>query len=72
MKTKREEKLEKELRECRVALHKEKQKNHDLSKSREKHKEKAKELNKTVANQAKDLKKNDSCVEFGTTSNRPS
>jgi hypothetical protein len=69
MKTKREEKLEIELRECRKSLHKEKQKNHDLIKSREKHKEKAKELTKTIANQTNDLKKNGSCVEFGTTSN---
>ncbi len=67
--TKREDKLEKELQCCRKALHKEKQKNHDLNKSREKHKEKAKELTKTLATQTKELKKNDSSVEFGTASN---
>ncbi|GAP71315.1 hypothetical protein SAMD00024442_10_50 [Candidatus Symbiothrix dinenymphae] len=44
MKTKREEKLERELQSCRQALREEKQKNKDLAKSRDLHKSKSKVL----------------------------
>jgi hypothetical protein len=57
MKTKREEKLEKELKSARQALHKEKQKNKDLQMSREKHKLKSKQLSQKLSTEA--LKKNE-------------
>jgi septal ring factor EnvC (AmiA/AmiB activator) len=44
MKTKREEKMEKELSACKKALHQERQKNRDLSQSREKYKVTVKRL----------------------------
>ena len=57
MKLKREAKLEQLLAVIRKALHKEKQKNRDLEKSRNKHKRKAKELVVLVKDQREALKK---------------
>jgi len=57
MKTKREEKLEQELKKTRIALHKEKQKTHDLQISRNIHKTKSKDLKQTVKEQVQELKK---------------
>jgi flagellar biosynthesis chaperone FliJ len=44
MKTKREEKVEKELSACKKSLHQARRKNRDLSQSREKYKETIKRL----------------------------
>ena len=57
MATNREEKLQEELRICRQALRKEKQKNADIQKSRDKYKLKNKELVKQQKEDA--LKKNE-------------
>jgi hypothetical protein len=57
MKTKREEKLEKELSECRKALYRERQKNRETGQSREKYKIKNKILTDKIK-EGEALKKN--------------
>jgi hypothetical protein len=51
MKTKREEKLEQQLAKCRKELHRERQKNRDMSQRRDKYKAK----NKLLADKIKEL-----------------
>jgi Tfp pilus assembly protein PilN len=55
MKTKREEKLADELKKTRIALHKEKQKTHDLQTGRNIHKTKNKDLKQTVKEQVREF-----------------
>lgn len=59
MKTSREKQLEATLQEYREALRKEKQRNRELNESREKHKQKGKDLALIVKQQRLALKKND-------------
>jgi predicted RNase H-like nuclease (RuvC/YqgF family) len=57
MKTKREEKLEKELSECRKALYRERQKNRETGQSRERYRIKNKILTDKIR-ESEALKKN--------------
>jgi peptidoglycan hydrolase CwlO-like protein len=57
MKTKQEEKLEKELALCHASLRKAHQKIYDLHQSKEKYKSKSKELQADINEKEKELKK---------------